>query len=50
MPDWKTDEINWQSPILVLLNYKFNPDPDSYRDLGSKRHCNCHLARGKLMG
>jgi len=24
MPGWKTDEINWQLPILVLLNYKFN--------------------------
>jgi hypothetical protein len=24
MPGWKTDEINWKLPILVLLNCKFN--------------------------
>jgi hypothetical protein len=42
MPGWKTDEINWQ--FIILLNYKFNPDLDSYRDRDSKRHYKCRLA------
>ena len=44
LPHSRDDEINWQLPILVLLNYKFNPDPGSYRDRDSKRSASWRAA------